>query len=187
MKKMILVSSVFTAVFIIWCVIRIANAVSFDLECKAYLQRAAAANTVELAKPELAKAIEYAEQNNLTSGIVSIFLKNPTNDIGFWYGNMKASYEELDKIADDATALEKTNVLMKLRETLTDRDSSGGTKITVPEGIAIYPNNVVYFWLCIFTVAGICVFGTWLLVIAGKKGYLEGKIKVNTVEFNKKQ
>jgi len=166
MKKLkIFIALVFTVLFLVWGGVRISNSLSFYLNCEAYLKRAATANTVEMAKPELAKAIEYAEENNLTSGIVSIFLKNPMNDIGFWYENMKASYEELDKIADDATALEKTNVLMKLRESLTDRDEGGGTKIVFPNGISVYPNNILYFCWGLISIIGMSVF--WVVGLFG--------------------
>lgn len=173
MKKAICLASVFTVVFIGWCVLRIVNSVSFSLGCEAYLQRAAVANTIELAKPELATAIEYAEQNGLTSGIVSIFLKNPTNDIGYWYENLKAAYDELDKIPSDASALEKTNVLMKLRESLTNNSGGSDTNVVVPEGISIYPNNAAYFWVCILSLTGSFISWIWTLEIAVKKGYVK--------------
>lgn len=134
-----------TVVFGAWSVDRIVNAVEFSTNCKQYLKRAADANTIETAKEELAKAISYAETNNLTEGVVSIFLNQPKNDIGYWYKNLTEAYSELENISEDATALEKTNVLMKLRETLTDEDNDG-TSITIPSGISIYPNNVSYFW-----------------------------------------
>ena len=171
-KTMVILASVFTVIFLVWSSVRIVKEVSFYLNCKAYLQRAATANTIELAKPELVKAIEYAEQNNLTTGFVSIFLKNPTNDIGFWYNNIKASYDELEKISDDASALEKTNVLMKLRESLTER-YDGGTKIVVPSGISIYPNNVVYFWLGTLSCTGMCVFWTLAIIYLASKSNKE--------------
>lgn len=134
-----------TVVFGAWSVDRIVNAVEFSTNCKQYLKRAADANTIETAKEELAKAISYAETHNLTEGVVSIFLNQPKNDIGYWYKNLTEAYSELENISEDATPLEKTNVLMKLRETLTDEDDNG-TSITIPHGISIYPNNVSYFW-----------------------------------------
>ena len=154
---------IFTLPFCTWGVVRIVKANSFKINCSAYIKRAADANTVELAKTELAKAIEYAEANNLTHGIVSIILKNPQNDIGFWYENMKAAYAELEALPEDASSLEKTNVFMKLRESLTDADDDG-VNITVPDGISIYPNNAMYFlWTMlsfILTCAFWCLF-TW--------------------------
>ena len=118
-----------TIIFCVWATVRIVKAVQFGLDCEAYLKRASNAITVELAKEELAKAIKYAEDNNLTEGIVSIFLKNPANDLDFWYKNIKSAYDELENLTEDAAPLEKTNVLMKLRESLTDRDEGGGTKV----------------------------------------------------------
>jgi len=134
---------VFTLLFCAWGAVRGVKGIEFEHQCQAYLKRAADANTVEIAKDNLAKAIKYAEDNNLTEGIVSVFLQNPENDIGFWYDNMKACYEELDKLPEDATSLEKTNMLMKLRESLVDTGES--TSVTVPTGITVYPNNVLYF------------------------------------------
>lgn len=151
---------VFTLLFCTWGVVRIVEATSFEMNCEAYIKRAADANTVELAKTELTKAIEYAEANNLTHGIVSIILKNPENDIGFWYENMKAAYAELEALPEDASSLEKTNVLMKLRESLTDADDDG-VNITVPDGISIYPNNVMYFWWAMLSFILACAF--WCL------------------------
>lgn len=128
-----------TISLIAWAGVRIVEWISFDRNCEAYIIRAADANTVEMAKDNLQKAIEYAEENNLTEGTVYIvkFLKDPRNDVGFWYKNMKDAYMELDTLPEDATALEKTNVLMKLRESLLDGE---------PSGITVYPNNIAYFW-----------------------------------------
>lgn len=151
-----------TVVFGAWSVDRIVNAVEFSTNCKQYLKRAADANTIETAKEELAKAISYAEENNLTEGVVSIFLHQPKNDVGYWYNNMKEAYAELENLPEDATPLEKTNVLMKLRETLTD-ESESGVSVTVPEGISIYPSNVSYFWWGLLS--SIFCLGLWIMVL----------------------
>lgn len=133
-----------TIAFGAWGTARIVKDVQFDMNCSQYIKRATDANTVETAKEELAKAISYAEENNLTKGIVSIFFHQPENDIGYWYKNMTETYGELENLSEDATSLEKTNVLMKLRETLTDQEESR-VSVTIPDGISIYPNNVSYF------------------------------------------
>ena len=169
-KNLFLILAIlFTLLFCVWATVRIVKYVQFSLDCQAYLKRAADANTVELAKGELAKALDYAERNGMTDGIVSVFLKNPANDIGFWYGNMKAGYDEMDNLPDDASSLEKTNVLMKLRESLTDRDTSGGTKVVVPMGIEIHPNNALYFWWSALSCAALCIFWTLFSIAAGMK------------------
>ena len=165
----LILAILFTVAFCGWAVVRIVKYVSFNLGCEAYLKRAANANTVELAKGELEKAIDYIEQNNMTEGIVSIFLKNPANDMGFWYNNIKSAHEELSNLPEESTPLEKTNVLMKLRESLTDSDESGGTAVISPMGLEIYPNNVLYFLWCICSCIALCVF--WILfgVAAGRR------------------
>lgn len=144
-KVFLVLAIVSTVVACAWGVTRTVKAIQFNNGCEQHLKRAADANTVDSAKEELEIAISYADDHNLTEGIVSIILQQPKNDIGFWYQNITDSYEELDKLTEDTTSLEKTNVLMKLRETLTD-ESEDGTEVTVPNGISIYPNNVVYFW-----------------------------------------
>lgn len=157
-----------TIVFGAWATVRIVKGVQFDMNCTQYIKRAADANTIELAKEELAKAISYAEENNLTEGVVSIFLHQPSNDVGYWYKNMTEAYTELEKLPEDASSLEKTNVLMKLRETLTDEKESG-VSVTVPDGISIYPSNVLYFWWG--TLSSIFCFGLWIMVLVAWMEY----------------
>lgn len=113
-----------------------------------------------MAKPQLDKAISYLENHNLTSGIVSIFLKNPKNDIGFFYQNLKACQTELERVSPNASQLEESNVLMKLRESLLDEGQT--TEVTHPFGISIYPYNVVYFiWLMISFVGTVIIGIRW--------------------------
>ena len=121
---------------------RIIAMVSFDIDCAGYIKRSADANTVEMAKSQLEIVIKYCDNHYLTTGYCSIFLKQPCNDVGFWYNNIKNSYNELCLISPTATQLEKTNVLMKLR-------GRNRTTVTMPNGISIYPNNKLFFWLCL--------------------------------------
>lgn len=144
---------IFTTIFLAWGTVRAVRSIQFDMQCKSYLKLAADANSVELAKENLEKAINYAEKNNLTEGIIGIIFKDPINDVGFWYNNMKACYAELDNLPDDATSLEKTNVLMKLRESLVDVGES--TVVTLPTGISVYPYNVLF-----------CIWGWLSLILA---------------------
>lgn len=48
-------------------------------------------------------------------------------------------------MAPNATQLERSNLLMKLRETLLDQGENGKIVVTFPEGISIYPNNIAMF------------------------------------------
>ena len=135
--------------------------IQLNQNCTGHLKRAADANTVELAKSELDIAVKYLEDNNLTSGYTSIIYKTPDEDIGFFYNNLKACQSELNKVNDSTSMLEKTNVLMKLRETLTDDGEK--TSLTYPDGLSRYPNNLGYAILMIFAILDI----TGLLLWAG--------------------
>lgn len=149
---------------IILLVMGLISYIQFDMRCKQYLKRAGDANNIELAKSNLDSAIKYLEKNDLTNGVVSIFLRQPKNDIGFWYSNLTACRVELDDIDEGAAQLEKSNVLMKLRETLLDSGEKGDTVVTCPSGLYIYPYNGIYFW---FTMIGIAVigYGAYLLLM----------------------
>lgn len=84
----------------------------------------------------------YVEKNGLTSGYTSIIYKTENDNIGFWYENLKVCQKELAETKGNST-LENTNVLMKLRESLTD-NSGKGTQLTIPTGISRYPNNALF-------------------------------------------
>lgn len=141
------------------------KSINLDQNCTGYLKRAADANTVEAAKEELQKAIDYLEENSITSGYTSIIYKTPDEDIAFWYNNLKSSYEELSKVTDSTSALERTNLLMKLRETLLDNGSEGD-KLTIPSGLVKYPNNLMWMFINL---------GNLLIVLVGG-GYVFMKI-----------
>ncbi len=121
--------------------LRISKSVTLKQNVTGYLKRAADANTIELAEQELTKVINYLEANNITSGYTSILWKTPNEDIDYWYRNLKASQLELQTLQSES-ALERTNVLIKLRETLVDVGES--TKVTVPKGLAVFPDNKLW-------------------------------------------
>ena len=149
-KRFLILAIICTIIFGAWATVRIVKAVSFDMNCHAYIHRAVGATEIETAKVELAKAIEYIEENSLTEGTVSIFLKSPRNDVGFWYGTLKSAYKELDTFLEGATQLEKSNYLMRMRESFLE--------VGLPDGISVYPNNVLYFWWSMLSLIGAAVF-----------------------------
>jgi hypothetical protein len=126
--------------FLLWGGIRIYKGVVFDIGCSGHLKRAADANTVELASKELDQAIQYLERNNITTGYTSILYQTPSEDVGFFYANVKSSRAELSLVTDATAQLEKSNLLIKLRETLLDQGEKG-TDVTEPSGISVFPNN----------------------------------------------
>ena len=184
-RTFLTLSIICTLIFGSWATVRIIKSIQFNFDCSAYLKRAANANTIELAKEELGKAIKYVEDNNLTEGVVSIFLKNPSNDVGFWYQNMKSAYEELDNLSDDTSSLEKTNVLMKLRESLTDSSDSGSTTVITPSGITVYPDNTLYFVWGTISSATTIIFWILFVVSLGIKLEVEDLSKKKRIVIKK--
>lgn len=138
---------------VLLCAIPFCKSIDFKQECTGYIKQAADANTVELASNRLSKAIEYAEKNGLTKGYTSVFYRTEDENIGFWYQNLKACQKELAD-ATNASQLEKSNVLMKVRESLTD-EGEKGTVLTVPAGLYKYPNNLLYNILWVLGIGAI--------------------------------
>lgn len=108
----------------------------FYARCGEYIVNAKNASTIETAKEELGKAISSAEEFGLTEGNTSIFITLHTNDIGFWYKNMKDTYQVLDSIPEGTTILEKTEILETMRESLDSHIL----------GIEEYPYNAAFLW-----------------------------------------
>lgn len=132
-------------------VIIYAASIEFDQNCGGYLKQAADANTAELALNRLDMAVKYAEEKGLTNGYTSVFYKTEDDNIGYWYQNLKACQKELQEVIGKSQ-LEQTNVLMKVRESLTDNGKEG-TELTVPGGIARYPYNVFYGILMLLAIS----------------------------------
>src|ERR1035437_6788024 len=104
--------------FLLWSGVRIYRNVCFGIDCGGHMERAGSANSVELARQELETVVKYAEKHHMRSGYTSVFYNTPNEDVGFWYTNMKASLDELRKVNNESTPLEKSNLLIKLRESL---------------------------------------------------------------------
>jgi len=136
--------------------ITVVKNIKFQQQCSGYLKQAADANTPELALDRINLALNYIESHNLTKGYTSVLWKTEDENIEFWYNNIKACKSELENCLEDSQ-LEKSNVLMKVRESLTDNGDSG-TKLTIPSGISRYPNNLLFgifnilacVWFCLF-------------------------------------
>jgi len=128
---------------LLWGGLRIYKAIVYDIECGGHLKRAADANTVEIAHKELATVLVYLELNRMVEGYTSVLWKTPDEDVAFWYNNLKSAQTELEKVDDETTQLERTNVLMKLRETILDQGAEGQS-VTEPSGISVFPNNGVW-------------------------------------------
>jgi hypothetical protein len=98
---------------------------------------------VELARVELSKAVEAAKEQKLTEGFTSVLYQTPDEDVGFWFQNLSASLEELGALPANATPLESSNMLMKLRETLVQQGEKGDS-LNAPSGITVHPYNLAF-------------------------------------------
>jgi hypothetical protein len=132
--------------------------IEFDRDCTSYLYLSANANSIEIAEERLTTAIEYLEEHNLTSGDCRFIIANrPANNIEYWYNNLKSAQLQLREIITNNTAseLEKSNVLIKLRETLLDDDD-----LVIPENLCFYPNQTIII------IMSLIIWGLWILAFA---------------------
>lgn len=152
-----------SALIFLFCIIGwVFHAINFEINCTGHLKRAADANTIEIAQQELETSLKYLEDRKLTTGSTYMLYNTPACDIEFWYNNLKASLGELQLCSKEASQLEKSNVLMKLRETLLDAGEKG-TSITHPPYISIYPNVVLYHIVILLSLVCTIIFGYFLL------------------------
>lgn len=125
----------------------------FSKGCEDYLKLAGDAPNVERADGFLENALEYIEENNMTSGNSAILFTKPSNDVGIWYNQIKGAKSTTENILkrktadpDSVTQLEQDNALMKIREVVLD-NASTGTSVTSPQWIEWYPNQrLMMFW-----------------------------------------
>lgn len=159
MKKFLVL--IVLAIGLICPTITVIKSIRFNQDCKGYLKQTADANSVELALERLNKAIDYVEANNLTSGYTSIIYRTEDENIEFWYNNLLTCKQELTECIE-SSQFEKTNVLMKVRESLTDQ-SEKGTVITCPPGLSRYPNNKMFAFVNFFSLLIILIGFYWFL------------------------
>jgi hypothetical protein len=117
-----------------------------------YLKLAADAPTLRLAQRYLSTAVRNMEARGWTSGSTALFFKVPLRDIGFWYQNTKGELDELEALiaADPSLSpVDRSNVLVKLRETLMD-----GNYLTFPEWGELAPYNALFFWMVVVGAVG---------------------------------
>lgn len=134
----------------------------FGIGCGQYLERAANATNIQLAKENLDTAIKYLDDHKLTTGYSSIFWDTPSADIGYWYKNLKTTSEELSKVPANASQLEQSNVLLKLRETILSHGDQGDYVIQ-PDNIGIHPYGRVYIFFLILIFTPIPLIWRWFI------------------------
>lgn len=145
-----------------FCVSACVREVEFDRGCGGHLKRAADANTIVMAHSELKTAVDYARAHNLDRGYTSIFYETPDEDIGYWFKNLESAQAELEALPPSVSPLERSNMLIKLRETLLDQGEH--TSVTLPSGISRYPNNGFYAGWAVISLLLLLAVGTWTLI-----------------------
>ena len=134
--------------------------IEFKQNCSGYLHQAADASTVEICLDRLTKAIDYVEARGWTEGYTSVLYKTEDENVGFWYQNLKLCQDVLTASVGQES-LVQSNVLMRVREVLTDNGEKG-TKLTIPDGLVYYPNNLPWALARLF--AWIMLFGCYVAI-----------------------
>jgi hypothetical protein len=153
--------------------------IQYDRAIGGHLKLAADANNTALAQRKITLATEGMEAWGLCNEggkdcFSSVIYRTPDEDVGFWRENIQNTLADLENMSDEERAdnLIESNQLMKVRETLLD-NSSSGDKVTSPEGISRYPNNVGFaWWMWGSVVVGIGGFFLWAGANdRGRRGY----------------
>jgi len=143
------------------------KAVQFQGQCEDYLKLAGDAPTVDKAVGYLRPALDYLERNDMTRGNCAFFFRNPSSDMGLWYGNIKGAYDEAQALLErqaknptSVTSVDRSNLLIKIREVVIDNGSEGHTVVTSPGNAWLYPFQ--WLWVigwAVFVLLGLCTAG----------------------------
>lgn len=132
------------------------KATRYKIGCEGHLKLAANSNSPEIASKELDAALKYCQEHHLTEGSSHVCWATPSTDVGFWYGNLKSANDDLKSLSVDAQPMEKSNMLIKLRETILDHGKDG-EYVADPDYIWQYPDQATYYW-------GSTIAGVWLII-----------------------
>lgn len=140
------------------------NSLCYSWNCGQYLERAANATTVGNAIENMDHALSYLDENGMTEGNTGVLWQTPKNDVGYWYKNLSDATTELQTLPEESSPMEKSNMLMKLKEAILDVGEKG-TYVAQPAGIHNFPHNPLYLgWIFVTGVvlvcSGIVVFGS---------------------------
>lgn len=133
----------------------ISRYVDFEQQIRGHLKRAADASNPEMAIKELDYVIQLLEERRWTTGSSYLVYETPEADVGFWYRNIAGARDSLADLADQTSELEKSNTLMRVRETLMDERF-----VTHPPGMSLYPHYRTY------VVFGVLAFGLAVLGVS---------------------
>ena len=147
----------------------IISTIYFRIKCETPLRKAALAETIPEAKVNLDKAIQFVEQNWLTTGYSSLFFKEDEYNITKWYATLKSAQSEIDILyVKGYDKVEELDALIALLIKLTDIPENKqcvflNDIVFVPTGIQFVPLYesvwiVFLFSITICTILGITVY-----------------------------
>lgn len=138
------------------------NGYAVERDITGHLKRAADSNRVETAIRELDAGLAAMEARGFTSGNTSIMFDTPDNDMGFWHKNLVDARDALKATPANASELEKSNALIKLRETILDH-TSDGDEVTRPS--YLWANGAPGTYIILLILGGLLLAagGVWFM------------------------
>lgn len=135
------ICALFGLSFLAWGTTRTIDGIQYGRQVNGHLALAASANSIDLAKQQMQIAVHNMEDAGTTTGFTSVLWTDPSEDVGFWYSNLKSSLTELNSVTSATSELERSNILLKLHQTVTAHKSQDADVFS-PDGISVFPNNV---------------------------------------------
>ena len=161
--------TIFGIITIMYIAGAIISTIYFRVKCETPLRKAALAETIPEAKVNLDKAIQFVEQNQLTTGYSSLFFKEDEYNITKWYATLKSAQSEIDILyVKGYDQVEELDALIALLIKLTDIPENKqcvflNDIVFVPTGIQFVPLYefvwiMFLFSITICTILGITVY-----------------------------
>ena len=161
--------TIFGIITIMYIAGAIISTIYFRVKCETPLRKAALAETIPEAKVNLDKAIQFVEQNQLTTGYSSLFFKEDEYNITKWYAMLKSAQSEIDILhVKGYDRVEEIDALIVLLIKLTDIPENKqcvflNDVVFVPTGIQFVPLYesvwiLFLFSITICTILGITIY-----------------------------
>ena len=152
----ILVGLFFTAL----ACIPIVKGIVFNRDCGAYLERASQAPTPDIARVSLDKALAYLNENHMTEGNTYIIIPSPNDTLEWLYSRVSQARKVLDEITVKSTPLEVSNVMIRMKDSISEQGESG-EHVILPVHVALWPYQL--FWIVVSSVMSLLAITFFLI------------------------
>ena len=145
----------------------------FNVFCAQHVERAARSNSIDAARDEIGMAISWLEEKKMVEGYSGVVYQSPSNDIGYWYKNLKEVHarlggtsgkevkHEISLGGSQMNLVESSIVLERVQTSLLDKEGT----LRVPTFISLYPNQKGIFWTMMAgwasAIAGFVMLALW--------------------------